>query len=224
MWRTAERSWLMKRYAVPSSRWIWVRRRGRLVEHHDLGLGDHRPGDPDALLQAPADLRRVELEQALRQPDPPRRRPHPARALGTGDLERAQRLLDQLEQAQPRVQRLRGFLEHQLQLAADLGGAHRAPPAHVPAAEQDGAGGRPDQAEDAAADGGFARARFADERHGLGLADIEGHIADGVGDGLTGAEIDRQILNRNQGVVRLRHLKPWLWRGPRRRNSPARFR
>ena len=49
--------------------------RGRLVEHDEVGLGDHGARDADALLQAGAELGRILLKAGLAQP-------HPARGFG----------------------------------------------------------------------------------------------------------------------------------------------
>ncbi len=48
-----------------------VQRSGRLVGEHDLGPGDERPGDRDALLLAAGELGGT-VAQALVQPDPRR--------------------------------------------------------------------------------------------------------------------------------------------------------
>src|SRR4026207_627657 len=45
----------------------------------------------------------------------------------------------------------------------------------------------------------LARAGFADERHGLGVADVKRHVLDGMRDPLARAEIHRQDLDRGGG-------------------------
>ena len=112
-------------------------------------------------------------------------------------------LLDRVQ----RIERGHRLLEdHRDLVAPDVAERARIEGQEVHAVEADAArrvrrGGVGQEPQDRQRRHRLARARFADERHGLGLADIEGHIADGVGDGISAAEIDRQILDRYQGVV-----------------------
>ena len=210
-----------------------VERGRRLVGDEEIGFVGERHGDHDALPLPARELMRIGLEPSLGVVDADflEQIEHArARLLVRHPAVNLQHLAHLLFDRVQRIERGHRLLEdHRDLVAPDVAERARIEGQEVHAVEADTArrmrrGGVGQEPQDRQRRHRLARARFADERHGLGLADIEGHLADGVGDGLSGAEIDRQILYRYQGVVRLGHLKPWLWRGRRRRSFPARFR
>src|SRR4051812_43345343 len=170
-----------------------VEGRGRLVEHDQLGRGDDGPRDPDPLLQAHAELGRVGGQEPLGEADTPGREPHRLLPISPRRPQRDQRLADGLTNDEARVERLGRLLEDELHPAPQRGRADRASAAHGLALEQYRARRLPDQAQDAATDRGLARARFADQRHGLAGLDVEAHPVHGL-DELLRAR-DREVLD-----------------------------
>ena len=147
-----------------------IERRGRLVEHDQLGAGDDGAADADALLLAGAELGRELVEHAFGEAKTAGHLAHPPLAVGARHAEVAQRLAQRLADAHARVERLGRLLEDELDAAAQLPGADVAAAPHRLAVEPDAAGRGIDQAEDAAADRGLAGARFADQRQRLAAA------------------------------------------------------
>ncbi len=55
-----------------------IERRGRFVQHHEVGFGDHGAGDADALLLACREFSWVRIKESGIEPDESHRVAHPA--------------------------------------------------------------------------------------------------------------------------------------------------
>src|SRR4029079_14983358 len=115
-----------------------------------------------------------------------------------------QYLADLILDAVQRIERGHRLLEdHGDLVAPDLAQGRLRQRQQVRAVEQDLArrvrGGRVgEEPEDRQRRPRLARAGFADQRHGLGVADVERHVLDGMRDPLARAEIHRQVLDRDE--------------------------
>ena len=137
-----------------------VERSGRLVGEHDLGPGDERAGDRDALLLAAGELRGT-VAQAVLEPDPRRDLAH-GRAPRAAAVQ-PQRQADVLRDRE-RGQQVEG-LEHEPDpLAPQDRQPPLAEPRQVGVAERDGAGGGPVEPRRDVEERALAGARRAHDR------------------------------------------------------------
>ena len=158
-----------------------VERADRLVRDDELGVQRQRAGDRDALALAARQLVRIAAHEAARQV-------HPVEELRDALADRgalgqpvvADRLRHLVDQLHLRVERGERVLKDHLHLAPRPAQRARRHRDHVLAVEADLARQRLDQAQDRAAAGRLAAARFADERERLALADVERHVLDRV--------------------------------------------
>jgi hypothetical protein len=150
-----------------------IERADRLVAHHQLRLHGQRARDADALALAAAELVRIALRMERREADQAQQFLHPRGTRGgIADAMDLHRLHDRRADAQPRVERGIGILEHHLHAAAQRAKFRLA--RDLDAVEADGAAGGLDQPQHQARGRGLAAAGFADERQRLAARDREG--------------------------------------------------
>ena len=187
-----------------------VERRGRLVGDQQVGLVGQSHGDHHALALAARELVREGVE--------------PVRRLGNADL------LQQLERALARGRARQALVQDQHLVHLPLDRVQRVERGHrlledhrdaVAAHVQKVARRRADQLAALEADAAvgmvghrvgqelqdrqrrhrLARARFAHHRQGLAALDLEADVAHGAHGIVAGAEIDREVLDLEQGCV-----------------------
>ena len=186
-----------------------IERGGRLVGDQEVGLIGERHGDHDALALAAGQLMRIGAEPRLRignadlaeHLDDPR----PRRSAGEPAMQK-QNFADLLFDRMQRVERRHRLLEHD----GDVVAAHAAHVAfaerqEIAALEQDRAGRMPrrrigQQLEDRQRGHRFAGAGFADQRHGLAVADVERNAVDRQRLAAAVAEGDREVADGEQRV------------------------
>ncbi len=151
-----------------------VERRDRLVADDQARLQRERARDADALALPAGKLVRIVVDMLGAQPDA-LEDVGDARAafLGVADAMHAQRLADDVACRHARVERGERVLEDDLHLPAIGAQLRLAEMRDVGAVDLDAARGRLDQAQDRAADCGFAAAGFTDQRERLARADFE---------------------------------------------------
>ena len=140
-------------------------RAGRdFVVDEELGLGDERAGDGNALAFAARQLMRVAVEARRRQLDPLEGLPHLGPSLGSPEREEVtERLLDDLRDRLPGVERAVRALEHVLDLPTHVRVARSRPCKQRSASERHLAREVRVQSCDAAGECRLARARLAHE-------------------------------------------------------------
>ena len=163
-----------------------VERGGGLVGQEQARVHRQRAGQADALALAAGEGVRVAAHVPGVEPDVLQQLAHPlAEPLAVGDAEVAQRLTDDVDDREARVQRLERILEQHPHLLAQQ---VELLPVHVRDL-QDGAvarvephlaAGRIDRAHDAARRGGLAAAALAHQADRLPLADLEADAVDGL--------------------------------------------
>ena len=193
---------LEDRQDVPRRRGVEVS--GRLVREDQLGVGDERAGDGDALLLAAGELVGGVVD-AVVEPDHPQRahrRLAPARrpAVEEGQLDVAPggELLEQVE-----------LLEDEADAeVADVGELVVAHPHHVLAGEEVAPrGGDVETAEDVH-QRRLARPRGADDGDEVPAAHLEVDVAQRAHDGLAGAVGLADLLEMQDGVLAAGHRAP----------------
>ena len=155
-----------------------VQRRGGLVQHDQLGVRDDGARDAHPLLLPGAELGRKLLQRRIAQAHPSRDLAHPPAPVVAREAHHAQRLGDGLADPHLGVEGFGGLLKDQLHLAAQVGRADVAALVDGLPLETYLTSRGLDEAEDAAADGGLAGARFAYQRERLALGDGEAHPVD----------------------------------------------
>ncbi|MNF96332.1 hypothetical protein D3C84_791190 [compost metagenome] len=207
-----------------------IERRSRLVSDDHFRVGDHHHGDHDALAHAAADLMRVEVVDALGIADVDlfEHQQNPVAGFAAAGLVvRQVGLGDLIADLDHRVERVLGVLhDHRDALATDLLHGLFAGAEQVNLAELHGLGGnlraRRVQLEQAASDGGFARAGLADDGE-LFAAQGERYIAHRVHFFLA---VDEAHIERIDIEFERRHkASSYSLRGSRmsRRPSPNRL-
>ena len=147
-----------------------VERAGRLVAHDDARAQHEGAGDGDALALAARQLGRQALAHlgATGRPAPASRRRACAISLRVDVALGTERHGDDVAHARQRVERGEGILEHRLDQPRAGAAIHVD---DALALDRDVAGGRREQAQDQAGEGGLAAARFAhDAQHAAGAA------------------------------------------------------
>src|SRR5579884_4362385 len=140
-----------------------VERRGRLVQHHQVGVGDDRTCDPDPLLFTSCELVRIAPEMAVPEVDQGQRLTQTVQALSGIQLPlEEQGFFHRLADVTPRVEGSERLLEDQLQAVSETAQLLLGQRGDVLSVEPHPPGGRLDQAQDAAADSGLPRAALAD--------------------------------------------------------------
>ena len=204
-----------------------VERGGRLVGDQQVGLVGERHGDHDALALAAGKLMRIAAEPALRIRNADLRqhfqRPRARRGAGQAAMQQ-QDLADLLFDGVQRIERRHRLLEHD----GDVVAAHAPHVAlgerqQIAALESDRAGGMlrrriGQELEDRQRRHRFAGAGFADQRHGLALADVERDAVDRQRLAPAGAEGDGKIADARGRVSALMRTSS----ADRRRRAPLR--
>jgi hypothetical protein len=168
-----------------------------LVEHHELRIRRQRARDADALPLPSGELVRIALPVVGREADFQEELRDALVAIGFVEVVDDQRLGDDRPHGHARIQRRIRILKDDLHVPADAAQVAGVEVEHVLPFELDGAGGRLDEPEDAAPDGGLPRSRFAHEAERLASSDAEADAVDGfdVGDDAPeDAALDGKVL------------------------------
>ena len=155
-----------------------VEHRGRLVEHHELGLGDQRARNPHPLLLARGQVGRIVVEDVAAEPHALQHRADTGPALGAPHIVQRERLVHRLIDRESGIERAEGVLEDELHPRPERPEPGRVELADLLVAERDPPLGGLDQAQHAAADRGLARAALADQAQRLAALERERDVVD----------------------------------------------
>ena len=144
----------------------------------ELGLGDERPRDADALLLARREVGRVVGEDVAVEAHALQHGADAGPALGPAHAVQRERLVHRLVDREPRVERAEGVLEDQLHPRAEVAQPDGVELADLLVAERDPPLRGLDQAEHAAAHRGLARAALADQTQRLPALQRERDVVD----------------------------------------------
>ena len=152
----------------------------RLVKDQEAGFEGQGAGNADALTLPAGEVARVAVGVAGLEPDEPHELLDARPDIGLLPPVGPQRLGDDVEDRQARVQGGHGVLEDDLQVAAHLAALGPPQVGRVLAQDHDRALLGPLEGEDLHEGGGLAASGLADQGQGLAPADVEGDAVDGV--------------------------------------------